>query len=368
MLVYADATARDAALPSPADGMVCVISGLNMLTIYDATASEWRNAPVFYADAASGATGSDVIAAGDGAAQNSSGDNVTALGFQTGASSSGNNIDAHGYQAAKSATGNYIAAVGSYAAHSCSGSYVSASGYFAAYQAKGSYIVASGYAAARQTYENNIIAHGQNSADKATGTYVLAVGDGAATKSDASRIVAIGAAAFDGWTDDAGNAVTFDDSDVSGNVITITNHGLEDITTYKSIGDYIWLKLTEGDGACGDLTSGEKYLFEITSDDTVTCQTDIGTVGSQTGHTLTPREMYHKSVAIGDNAEPDAANQVMIGGSTVTQVKTPGAYTPGTMADASAPNNSIYYSSDQSALCYKDSGGVTKTIDLSAIA
>jgi len=49
-------------------------------------------------------------------------------------------------------------------------------------------------------------------------------------------------------------------------------------------------------------------------------------------------------------------------------VKTAGAFVPGTLADSAAPNGSFYYSSDQSALCWKDSGGDVYTIDLTGPA
>jgi hypothetical protein len=39
-----------------------------------------------------------------------------------------------------------------------------------------------------------------------------------------------------------------------------------------------------------------------------------------------------------------------------------GAIKPATIADASAPNNAIYYSSDASKLVYKDSGGTVNNL------
>jgi hypothetical protein len=49
-------------------------------------------------------------------------------------------------------------------------------------------------------------------------------------------------------------------------------------------------------------------------------------------------------------------------GGTLSAVKADGSIQPASMADGSATNNSIYYSTTQNKLCYKDSGGVVNQL------
>lgn len=89
---------------------------------------------------------------------------------------------------------------------------------------------------------------------------------------------------------------------------------------------------------------------------------DVDSDGVWVDETLTPlAEILTAITAIAANA----ANIAII--DDVINLTTK-AINPATLADSAAPNNSIYYSSTQSALCYKDASGVVKTIDLSAIA
>ncbi len=43
-------------------------------------------------------------------------------------------------------------------------------------------------------------------------------------------------------------------------------------------------------------------------------------------------------------------------------IRKDGSYSPATLTDANAENNSIYYSSDASKLVYKDSGGTVNNL------
>lgn len=51
----------------------------------------------------------------------------------------------------------------------------------------------------------------------------------------------------------------------------------------------------------------------------------------------------------------------------LTYVDANGYIHPKTSTNTLAPNNSIYYSSDQSALCYKNGAGVVSTFNLTAV-
>lgn len=50
------------------------------------------------------------------------------------------------------------------------------------------------------------------------------------------------------------------------------------------------------------------------------------------------------------------------GGSQITAVRANGAWMPASLADASAANNSVYYSTDAGKLVYKDSGGTVNNL------
>jgi len=46
----------------------------------------------------------------------------------------------------------------------------------------------------------------------------------------------------------------------------------------------------------------------------------------------------------------------------IRQIRTDGSFKPPSLADAEAQNNSIYYSTTQSKLVYKDSGGIVNDL------
>jgi hypothetical protein len=59
--------------------------------------------------------------------------------------------------------------------------------------------------------------------------------------------------------------------------------------------------------------------------------------------------------------QPDDGNHLAFDNATKS-FKWIGLYIPVTSADAAAPNNSIYYSSDASKLVYKDPGGTVRNL------
>jgi hypothetical protein len=72
--------------------------------------------------------------------------------------------------------------------------------------------------------------------------------------------------------------------------------------------------------------------------DTLECVTDSFTDAGTGTHTLTPQYIYTNSTAIGYNAEPTASNQVMLGDSNVTEVKSAGK---GSFAGADLNDNPL---------------------------
>jgi hypothetical protein len=322
--VYADATARDAALPSPADGMVAGQED-HILAMY--VNSEWEHAKVFYVGCGVDNTGDNQVAAGEEAGNNNSGDYTNSFGHKAGKDASGDyrndlggfaglgctgsNVNNNGYFSGSVNTGDHVNNIGRYAGFRNSGSDVNNNGAYSGRENSGSDVNNNGHYSGRENTGSDVNFNGR------------LCGDG----NDACHVNAFGRNAFQHFDDDTANATpTFDDADIDGNVITV-NHDLE-LLEEKAVGDFIHLRLDQGTGALGDLTDGDIYRFEITSETQLTCQTDIGTVGTETGHKLVPRYLYHRSDAFGPGAEPDAADQAMFGTSgDPKQIKTYGAVT-----------------------------------------
>ena len=149
--------------------------------------------------------------------------------------------------------------------------------------------------------------------------------------------MAIGGESFNNFDEDSGSAGTFDFGDIDAGTerVTITTHG------FGANGTLLHLKYTEGTAAIPGFTDGAIEQWEIIDANTVECQSDtITSAGTGTGHTLTPRYVYDNSVALGYDAEPDAGNQIMLGDTNVTQIKSTGnLYISGTGNENYINNN-----------------------------
>ena len=150
------------------------------------------------------------------------------------------------------------------------------------------------------------------------GNYVSQVGMYAGRYNESHNNVAIGYCSHCNFVEDTANNVNFDYTDVSSNNITLTAHGLGGAGTYRN------LKFTQGTGTIGGLTDGSIYKFKIIDADTIQSFGFSLSSPTGTGHTLTPQFRYSNVTALGYNAEPDASNQVVLGNTNVTEVKSSG--------------------------------------------
>jgi len=248
---------------------------------------------------------------------NTGGTNQSAFGVSAGRSNTGVVQSAFGHLAGRSNAGNYQSAFGSQAGYYNIGGYQSAFGYLAGFRTTGAYQSALGYHAGLQN----------------TGASQSAFGHLAGQYNDSANNTAVGYGAFNNFSADAGSAVTFDYDDVSvaTQQIAILGHGLGADNTYLN------LEFTEGDSELPGLGDGDIHVWKIVSVNVLELISDeISARGTGSNHTLTPQYDYTNSTALGYNAEPDASNQVVLGDTNVTEVKTSGSlttdgFTDGTM-------------------------------------
>jgi hypothetical protein len=117
--------------------------------------------------------------------------------------------------------------------------------------------------------------------------------------------------------------------------ITIPAHGFGNAGQYKN------LKFTQGTAAITGLTSGNIYQAKIIDantiglnepdgpDGTTRTSANITDAGTGTDHTFTPQYEYSNATCVGANSAPSASNQVTLGDTAVTEVKTSGVILPG---------------------------------------
>jgi hypothetical protein len=170
-------------------------------------------------------------------------------------------------------------------------------------------------------YNNNMGVNGLHY--NTTGSYNSNVGlSGLYYISNSSQNSSFGAESYNTFNENTSGNKNFDNTDitVSTDKIKITAH------SFGSVGLYVLLKYTQGTSAITGLSNGDVYRFLIAHADTIQCMTDITDAGSGTGHTFTPQYEYSNSTALGYDAEPTASNQVVLGNTSVTTVKTSGNY------------------------------------------
>jgi len=251
-----------------------------------------------------------------------SGDYNTAVGYQSLYSNTSESFNtAFGYQAGKLSTNSYIIAIGYQAGENNIKDYSAMFGYQAGQYNKGFAQAAYGFRAGRYNTGLGQMALGNYVGEYNTGEYQTAIGRYAGVYNEGNRNTAIGSFAWNSFVEDSGNAVTFDfgDVDVVNNRVTVTAHGLGANDVYLN------LKFDEGDAALPEIADASYHQWQIIDEDTLELITDTITgQGTGEGHTLTPQEVYTNTTAIGYNAEPDASNQVLLGDTSVTQIKSTG--------------------------------------------
>ncbi|MFB6088986.1 MAG: DUF2793 domain-containing protein [Candidatus Aenigmatarchaeota archaeon] len=279
---------------------------------------------------------------------------VSVVGYEAGEENTKDNSTGVGIRAIWKNTGDSCTGVGSYACAENSGDDSTGIGYLALQYNSAVKCVGVGFRALRYNTGANCTALGYDSQQYGAGTsnntfgissgefivggYCVAIGTYALQKNvedfnigigqqtgrymEGDKNVAIGGLAFTDFNEDAGNAKTFTSGDVDtdNERITITGHG------FSASNNHINLKFTSTDTLPAGLSDGSIYQCEIIDANTLELKDANITDGGTGTHTVTPQYIYSNSVALGYNAQPDASNQVVLGDTNVTEVKSSGQF------------------------------------------
>ena len=242
------------------------------------------------------------------------------IGKSAGESNSGTVSNFIGNESGKLNTGSYVNSLGDASAQSNAGNYVDIFGFKGAQNNAGNYVGGLGYEIFR--YNAGIYVGGGgsealwgNAGDDSNG-----YGSRALKWNEGDGNTAIGDEAFNAFNLDAGNAETWTTA-LSDNQITVTGHSFGAAGTYRN------LSLTTSDTLPTGLATG-MHQWYVVGTNTLRCRTDSFTAGTGSGtHTLTPQYIYTNSTAVGNNAEPTASNQMMLGDTNVTETVIHGSLT-----------------------------------------
>jgi hypothetical protein len=272
----------------------------------------------------------NVTAQGFGAAQSNTGGSVTAQGVNAAYNNTGGSVTAQGVSAAQSNTGNNVTAQGVSAAYNNTGGNVTAQGFGAAQSNTGDSVTAQGFNAAYNNTGGNVTAQGVSAAENNTGNNVTVQGINAARNNISNAVTAVGYGSAAGrvWSAPVG---------ISGFVapysLIVSSHG------FGAAG-------TRFCGVIGGIAPptpafiNREYSFVVIDSNTIAFFgnqigpiTAAGTSATVAKNTL----VITGSSAFGHNANPEKPDQVMLGGSNVVEVKTPGVVVPGQFTTALLP-------------------------------
>ena len=186
----------------------------------------------------------------------------------------------------------------------------------------GDYCNSFGHSALRNNNGASCNSFGHSALRNNNGASCNSFGHSALQNNNGAGNTAFGHNAFNTWTDDTGAAKTC----TSGNFTVATQRVVVTGHSFGSAGTYVNLKISTDGTLPAGLTAGIDQ-WKIIDANTLQVITDSFTDGGSGTHTLTPPVTYSNSTALGQDAEPTASNQVMLGDTNVTEVKTKGKYT-----------------------------------------
>lgn len=255
-------------------------------------------------------TGFFSTAVGYNAGLNNIGTEVTFMGWGSGTSNSGGEVIGIGYNTLQFNGGENVFAIGADAGLRNLGNLSNLLGDSTGTHNSGDYASLIGDKTGFENNGNNVEAIGRNSCYYNDGFDVVAIGRDSNATFKANT------------TGD--KTFAFGDIDIALDRITVTAHG------FGANNDFVNLLYTEGTSAIGGMVSTLKYNVKIIDVNTLEFRTVVGnggtrgvdiiSVGTGTGHTLTPNYKYNNIIVLGANAEPTTSNQVVLGDSSVTEV------------------------------------------------
>ena len=220
-----------------------------------------------------------------------------------------------------------------------------------------------GYLAGESNQAFNTSYFGIQSGQLNTGNSFTVVGHSAGRFNDGDFNTAIGGNSFNTVTPDSGSAQNISSVDFANNQVTIDGgHGF-------SIGNFVNLLFSSTGSLPSGLSSAFPEVWEVVNSTVLECFSDSFTDAGTGTHTITPLIIYENSTALGYDAEPDASNQVVLGDTNVTEVKTTGAINAGgglTLGgNIIIPDNGLIGSvSDTDAIQIEADGDVVMSQDL----
>jgi hypothetical protein len=268
-----------------------------------------------------------VNAIGIGAAIGNSGSYVNAIGRHAASYNTGGYVNAFGYLAAENNSGIYVNAFGGFAAYNNTGSHVNTIGYYAASYNTGGYVNAISNIAAYHNKADtlDLIGYYAGYHNASTAHSSVGIGKRAHMYNNWPSRVTIGGITYPvaRFIEAPYTTKTFTDANVntSNSRITITSHG------FGSANSYINLKFKVVSGtAPGGLVNNGIYFFKII--DANTLELTDGTISSAGSGTfsLTRDVDRTSSVELGSGAVADTSYQVMLGNTSMRQVKTYGSF------------------------------------------
>jgi len=255
---------------------------------------------------------------GESAGYQNTQDYQTAIGSYAGYQNIGTFQTVVGLNAGQENIGNNQTAIGHHAAYKNIGDKQTTIGVNAGSYNLEENQVAVGYFAGRSNAGGSQVALGVYSGYFNTGLYQTVVGHYAGQNNDGNYNTAIGSLAFTSFVEDTVNAKDVETVTPVLNQVTITDHG------FGANNTYINLKPTSTGSLPSGLNSNTEYWKIIDVNTLQYIKEQITDEGTGI-FTLTPQFVYSNSTAIGYDAEPDISNQVMLGNSNVTQIKTSGS-------------------------------------------
>lgn len=265
-------------------------------------------------------TGASVFATGTNAGSSNTGSFGTFNGMSAGQQNTASSVTFTGYTTGQNNTGAFATGTGMQALLNNTGIYGTTNGARGGQHNIGGYFTGNGFANGQFNTGEGLSADGYAAGQYNTADSVTATGYQSLQYNNSPRRTAYGNNTGNVFITDISK--TFASADISGATITITAHG------FGTVGKKVNLRYTVNSGTTiGGLVTGNLYQFTIASANTLTLST-ITNAGSGT-FTLEKAVDRTNSTEIGNGANATKANQVMLGNSSVTEVKTAGVISAG---------------------------------------
>ena len=261
-------------------------------------------------------TGQGGVFAGSYAGKNCEDEFATMVGYYAGRDSNGTAPVLVGPKAGQNQEGDSVIIFGNNAGYRNKAGNVIIVGYLAGQDNHGGSSIILGYRAGENNAGGWANIAGYYSGECSTSPYANLFGYRAGQFTEGWGTIAIGYEANGAFIPNTAGNKNFNSSvvDVDTDRITIPTHG------FASIGTYFNLLYTEGSAPITGLSDGQVYQFKVIDADTIEGHgTQILVAGSGISHTFTPQYRYDNTICIGYQTSPTKSNQMILGGSDISE-------------------------------------------------